>query len=646
MARRLEPDVILMDLLMPNMDGITAIARVKAERPETEIVTMTSFIEEDKVTAALEAGASGYVLKDAEAEEVAAAVRAAFAGEVHLDPAVARLLAQRMRQRKSPRGRAGRAADRAREGRPQPARAGDEQQGDRDPPVHHRTDGADLRVEHPGQARARVTHPGRPLRRRAQARRVAREVARSVDRDDQVGALAGGRLDQHLVAHVVADEGTPDRDWTTRSGPATGSDSDAPTIVHVAVSPSCSTVTLEPRPTREPATGASTITAVRRRASSAWTRPSRNDCSSRAAWYSAFSLRSPCSLAVRILAITSGRRTWVSSSSSARRRAAPSTVRSCAPCPAAAAASAASRSRVAAATDRRGADGAEARGLGGASARRRRLAVGALRVAVRDHDHPGRRWWRFDRLGDQRAGHAGRLALAGSLAAGWRTGSTTPGSGSAGSLGVGHAGGEGVQQGVLVLLGGGRRGPPDPGAVEAPQDLEPVPAGIRPPVAELGRGDRGQPAAHGGLRGADVQDRLRRQPEGREPRGEGLRRRAAPRRAAASRPARSTCRPGSARSGRSAGERAAPRRRRPGPEPGRAGPIGPDRRPSGRPNGAGPGQSCRSSSADGTRGRSEVSCGQHAAPHPSRETGRPPAAPRRRAGRRRGRRLGGAGCPD
>ena len=102
LARRLEPDVILMDLLMPNMDGITAIGRVKEDRPETEIVTMTSFIEEDKVTAALEAGASGYVLKDAEAEEVAAAVRAAYAGEVHLDPAVARLLAQRMRQRKSP----------------------------------------------------------------------------------------------------------------------------------------------------------------------------------------------------------------------------------------------------------------------------------------------------------------------------------------------------------------------------------------------------------------------------------------------------------------------------------------------------------------------------------------------------------------
>ena len=170
MARRLEPDVVLMDLLMPNMDGVTAIGRIKAERPETEIVTMTSFIEEEKVTSALEAGASGYVLKDAEAEEVAAAVRAAYAGEVHLDPAVARLLAQRMRDRRS-RRRAGRAADRAREGRPAPARAGDEQQGDRRGAVHHRAHGPDLRLEHPGQARARVADAGRPVRGGAQAGR-------------------------------------------------------------------------------------------------------------------------------------------------------------------------------------------------------------------------------------------------------------------------------------------------------------------------------------------------------------------------------------------------------------------------------------------------------------------------------------------
>ena len=73
----------------------------QAAQPEVEIVAVTSFIEEDKVTAALEAGASGYLLKDADADAVANAVRAAHAGEVHLDPAVARLLAQRMRERKT-----------------------------------------------------------------------------------------------------------------------------------------------------------------------------------------------------------------------------------------------------------------------------------------------------------------------------------------------------------------------------------------------------------------------------------------------------------------------------------------------------------------------------------------------------------------
>jgi DNA-binding NarL/FixJ family response regulator len=98
-AASLGPDVILMDLLMPNVDGLTAIAEIKKARPEIEIVALTSFVEEEKVTAALEAGATGYLLKDAEAEEVAAAVRAAHAGEVRLDPEVARLLTQRLRRR-------------------------------------------------------------------------------------------------------------------------------------------------------------------------------------------------------------------------------------------------------------------------------------------------------------------------------------------------------------------------------------------------------------------------------------------------------------------------------------------------------------------------------------------------------------------
>jgi len=97
LADELKPDVVLMDIVMPAMDGIEAIGEIKRQRPDTEIVALTSFIEEKHVTAALEAGATGYLLKDAEADDVAAAVRRAHAGEVHIDPQVARMLAQRVR---------------------------------------------------------------------------------------------------------------------------------------------------------------------------------------------------------------------------------------------------------------------------------------------------------------------------------------------------------------------------------------------------------------------------------------------------------------------------------------------------------------------------------------------------------------------
>jgi DNA-binding NarL/FixJ family response regulator len=101
-ARRLHPDVVLMDLLMPNMDGITATARIKQELPDVEVVAMTSFLEEDKVVAALEAGAAGYFLKDADERAVIEAIRAAHGGEARLDPAVAQLLAERLRRRPAP----------------------------------------------------------------------------------------------------------------------------------------------------------------------------------------------------------------------------------------------------------------------------------------------------------------------------------------------------------------------------------------------------------------------------------------------------------------------------------------------------------------------------------------------------------------
>jgi DNA-binding NarL/FixJ family response regulator len=101
LADQLRPDVVLMDLMMPNVDGVTAIGEIRGRQPETEIVAVTSFIEEQKVTAALEAGASGYLLKDADADDVADAIRAAHAGEVRLDPQVARVLAERLRARRN-----------------------------------------------------------------------------------------------------------------------------------------------------------------------------------------------------------------------------------------------------------------------------------------------------------------------------------------------------------------------------------------------------------------------------------------------------------------------------------------------------------------------------------------------------------------
>jgi DNA-binding NarL/FixJ family response regulator len=96
------PDVVLMDLLMPEMDGISATREIKSRWPVIEVVAMTSFVEEAKVRAALEAGAAGYLLKDADADEVAQAIRAAVAGEMHLDPVVARLLADSLHAPRRP----------------------------------------------------------------------------------------------------------------------------------------------------------------------------------------------------------------------------------------------------------------------------------------------------------------------------------------------------------------------------------------------------------------------------------------------------------------------------------------------------------------------------------------------------------------
>ena len=86
------PDVVVMDLHMAPVDGIEATRQIRARYDDVEVVALTSFGEEERVRAALAAGASGYLLKDADADEVAVAIRAAHRGELQLDPAVARYL--------------------------------------------------------------------------------------------------------------------------------------------------------------------------------------------------------------------------------------------------------------------------------------------------------------------------------------------------------------------------------------------------------------------------------------------------------------------------------------------------------------------------------------------------------------------------
>jgi DNA-binding NarL/FixJ family response regulator len=93
------PDVVLMDLAMEPVDGVTATRELRASMPEVEVVAVTSLIDQSRVQAALEAGASGYLIKDAAPEELAVAIRAAQRGEVHLDGAVARRLMESLSAR-------------------------------------------------------------------------------------------------------------------------------------------------------------------------------------------------------------------------------------------------------------------------------------------------------------------------------------------------------------------------------------------------------------------------------------------------------------------------------------------------------------------------------------------------------------------
>ena len=103
LARQLAPDVVVMDLLMPIMDGVKATKIIRDELPNTEVIALTSVFEGAAIVDAIRAGAIGYLLKDTESNELRKAIRAAAAGEVQISPTVAARLAQQLRAPESPR---------------------------------------------------------------------------------------------------------------------------------------------------------------------------------------------------------------------------------------------------------------------------------------------------------------------------------------------------------------------------------------------------------------------------------------------------------------------------------------------------------------------------------------------------------------
>ncbi|HSB85677.1 MAG TPA: response regulator transcription factor [Ilumatobacteraceae bacterium] len=97
---RLNPDVVLMDLSMPQLDGVEATRRIVASHPSSRVLVLTSFSEQSRILDAISAGAEGYLLKHSDPDEITAAVRAVHAGEAPLDPKAARVLLDAGRTRR------------------------------------------------------------------------------------------------------------------------------------------------------------------------------------------------------------------------------------------------------------------------------------------------------------------------------------------------------------------------------------------------------------------------------------------------------------------------------------------------------------------------------------------------------------------
>jgi len=102
LAHELHPDVILMDILMPKVDGIAATQEIRRDLPDTEVVALTSVLEDASVVGAIRAGAIGYLLKNTQADELRRAIKAAAAGQVQLSPEAAMRLMREVRAPESP----------------------------------------------------------------------------------------------------------------------------------------------------------------------------------------------------------------------------------------------------------------------------------------------------------------------------------------------------------------------------------------------------------------------------------------------------------------------------------------------------------------------------------------------------------------
>ena len=116
------PDVVLMDLRMPGTDGIAATANLRQRLPATRVLVLTTYADEDAIVPALQAGARGYLTKDASAEQIEAAIRAVHAGQTHLDPAVQERLVATLISRPPAAGPAGPGPGKSRRAGSPPAR--------------------------------------------------------------------------------------------------------------------------------------------------------------------------------------------------------------------------------------------------------------------------------------------------------------------------------------------------------------------------------------------------------------------------------------------------------------------------------------------------------------------------------------------